>query len=779
MKLRLIAVLMLLGAAAFAQNTPTATFEGAGWNSISPGGSPTQPNPWCPQDSTGATATLTGFRLWDDGVKWSQVETSASTPSDNTGYTFNKFDWAMGSNVATKSGCNMHMLYQFGATPEFVALGTPTSGGGCSGPNGNPSACAPPKDLNGDGTGADAWWLNYVGQVALRYSGKSGSLGHMAYYGIWNEADSANFWCWSGTACGGGANPKNAPNVTSLNNLVLMAWDMMKMTRCIDSTSRVVSPDGHVGTMANWFTNYVNTTISAPARNITITPPAGSGYAPITCSWSAQTVHGYQTFDIVDEHMRGTSANNSDPTQVIAAYNVAATEMNVTDPVLSSYPLWNDEWGWNPISSGGVITGCQIPNTATGVAYIADNLALQASFNNPPISQEYFYQWDNSCVSVPSKTIVGLANDVMAGWINNGTVQNYTLAGAVYSIPLTLSAAQGGGSAKIMFDNSKTCTGATISTCATANQSAGAFTHYTDISGTAHTVSGGVVPVGLAPILLTGGSSAPQADAPTFSPTATDFGPVTPESIAISTTSGGAIICYTINGTTPATNGSTGCTTGTKYTSAVSISVNRTFNAVAGGTGFTDSTVSTSAYTFTGSAPTVSPFGGTKPGPLTVTITAHDAGTSICYTTDNTHPTSDGAGNCTNGTAYSTPFSVATSSTVQAIEIKSGWNDGSIAQDTYTLTYNLTANLVGTGSVVSSPSNVNCPGTCTGAFAQGSSVTLTATSGSGFTFTGWSGGGCGGTGTCVVTMNADTTVTATFTQQTNITTGILQGVMLQ
>ena len=47
----------------------------------------------------------------------------------------------------------------------------------------------------------------------------------------------------------------------------------------------------------------------------------------------------------------------------------------------------------------------------------------------------------------------------------------------------------------------------------------------------------------------------------------------------------------------------------------------------------------------------------------------------------------------------------------------------------------------------------------------GTPVTLTATPAAGSTFTGWSGGGCSGMGTCVVTMTADTTVTAGFVVQ--------------
>jgi hypothetical protein len=67
--------------------------------------------------------------------------------------------------------------------------------------------------------------------------------------------------------------------------------------------------------------------------------------------------------------------------------------------------------------------------------------------------------------------------------------------------------------------------------------------------------------------------------------------------------------------------------------------------------------------------------------------------------------------------------------------------------------YTLTTNKAGTGS-----------GTISGnatTYTSGATATLTATPATGSTFTGWSGA-CTGTGSCVVTMNANKTVTATF-----------------
>ena len=68
----------------------------------------------------------------------------------------------------------------------------------------------------------------------------------------------------------------------------------------------------------------------------------------------------------------------------------------------------------------------------------------------------------------------------------------------------------------------------------------------------------------------------------------------------------------------------------------------------------------------------------------------------------------------------------------------------------------------GSGTVTGSPGGINCGGSCSASYEEGTKVTLTATPASGSTFAGWTGGGCTGTGSCVVTIAADTTVTATF-----------------
>jgi hypothetical protein len=67
----------------------------------------------------------------------------------------------------------------------------------------------------------------------------------------------------------------------------------------------------------------------------------------------------------------------------------------------------------------------------------------------------------------------------------------------------------------------------------------------------------------------------------------------------------------------------------------------------------------------------------------------------------------------------------------------------------------------GTGTVTSSPVGISCGSVCSGGYAPGTSVILTATPDPGTVFSGWSGD-CSGSGTCSVTLDAARSVTATF-----------------
>ena len=68
----------------------------------------------------------------------------------------------------------------------------------------------------------------------------------------------------------------------------------------------------------------------------------------------------------------------------------------------------------------------------------------------------------------------------------------------------------------------------------------------------------------------------------------------------------------------------------------------------------------------------------------------------------------------------------------------------------------------GTGTVSSEPAGVECGSLCSAWFLRGTPVVLHANAGSGSSFGGWSGS-CSGTRACLVLMNDDESVTASFT----------------
>ena len=81
-------------------------------------------------------------------------------------------------------------------------------------------------------------------------------------------------------------------------------------------------------------------------------------------------------------------------------------------------------------------------------------------------------------------------------------------------------------------------------------------------------------------------------------------------------------------------------------------------------------------------------------------------------------------------------------------------------------TLELAVSVVGTGTVRSQPTGIDCGMTCTTLLARDSAVTLTATPATGQTFSGWEGACTGTALTCTVTMTAPQRVTATFRAST-------------
>jgi len=163
-----------------------------------------------------------------------------------------------------------------------------------------------------------------------------------------------------------------------------------------------------------------------------------------------------------------------------------------------------------------------------------------------------------------------------------------------------------------------------------------------------------------------------QCVTPTFAPAPGTYGAA--QTVTISTTTNGATIRYTTDGSTPTS------TTGTVYSAPVAISTNTTLQAIAYKAGMTDSTVASGVYNIQCATPTFNPAAGTYGTAQTVTISTTTSGATIRYTTDGTDPTS------TTGTVYSTPVAIDSTKTLKAIAYKTGMTDSAVASGTYTIT---------------------------------------------------------------------------------------------
>jgi len=128
------------------------------------------------------------------------------------------------------------------------------------------------------------------------------------------------------------------------------------------------------------------------------------------------------------------------------------------------------------------------------------------------------------------------------------------------------------------------------------------------------------------------------------------------------------------------------------------------------------------------------------------------------------------SGTTSHGVLHGTPTTAgAFSFTVEATDA-----DNVVASNAYLLTvaglvaapqYLLVVETFGGGSGTVAGGGIDCGATCDVLLDGGTEVTLTATPAAGSVFTGWSGA-CAGTGDCVVTVDADTGVSATFVPDT-------------
>lgn len=173
---------------------------------------------------------------------------------------------------------------------------------------------------------------------------------------------------------------------------------------------------------------------------------------------------------------------------------------------------------------------------------------------------------------------------------------------------------------------------------------------------------------------------------PAFDPPGGPY--MAPQSVKITSTTPGAVIYYTTDGTKPNVSSP-------KYAAPINVTKTTTIQAMALAPGFIQSEVATATYTISILEGTVvpvefTPAAGPYENDQTVALTSATAAATICYTLDGSAPTCDeAAAKCSGSSATysgSTPVLINTTGrTIKAVGCKVGMKTSAVTSASYTL----------------------------------------------------------------------------------------------
>jgi hypothetical protein len=398
---------------------------------------------------------VASWRSLVGSVKWADINTADGT------YDFSTLDqW-----LSKAQAGGQDVMFTMYATPSWassrgvncVSQGNPT---GCVGPpntacsfqsQNGPGICDPPDDLNCDGSGPNLHFQNFV-TALLNHVGP----GKIKYWEMWNEPSVPHEW-------NAVADCPSVPNAQYLM-LARMAQDMRNIVTAVDSKAMFTTP-APVGDVKDWMSGYLANSNGGSLADVI----AFHGYVSQTCQGCP-----------VPEDVLGIVQNLQNVTTSFGQQNK---------------PLFDTEGSWG--SQGGAPA---IADPQQQAAFAARYYLVQMGAG---VAKLYWYGWDFSDsgefydTNTQALNAAGVAHKQIVKWTTGRTVQPCIQNGTQWSCSITGSAA----ATMAIWDTSQTCSGGV---CGTTNITAPqGFTSYLDVAGNTHSVSGGTVPVGAQPILLT------------------------------------------------------------------------------------------------------------------------------------------------------------------------------------------------------------------------------------------------------------------------------------
>ena len=399
------------------------------------------------------SASIASIRLWNTGTDWADMNPAAGV------YDFDRFDmW-----LSEAANHNLSVLYTFGRTPVWASSDPKM---GCHGnPNGQ---CAPPKDLDPDGSGPDQLWKDFV--TAIVNHNQQSPTGHVSYWEIWNEPNAIGNW--KGT----------------MAQTVRMAADAYNIIKKIDPSATVTSP----APTGEWMPDGKHTAVALWMQQFL----AAGGLSYVDVFSFHTYVWQKNSLPVAEEVVPLIKSVK----QVIASYHA------------SSRPVWSTEGSY-----GAGVNGDQgLGDPDLRAAFTARFLLLQYSAglqrfywfawdSIPPEGWGTMWTWDQSsgCTQPSGGGYLcgtGIAYQQLTDWMIGARLTQYCKQGTQTSQWTCQFSRSGGYVAEAIWDPAQTCKNGS---CAVKWVSVPSqFISYRDIAGNKHSIGKGLAPVGAKPILL-------------------------------------------------------------------------------------------------------------------------------------------------------------------------------------------------------------------------------------------------------------------------------------
>jgi hypothetical protein len=346
---------------------------------------------------------------------------------------------------------------------------------------------------------------------------------------------------------------------------------------------------------------------------------------PITVS-ATETVQAIATATGLKTSATGIAAYTIAPSAAVPTFSPAAgtyssaqtVTISTTTPSATIYYTTN---GSTPTTSSAVYSGpftVSSTETLKAIAVASGHLNSTAgtavySINYPPASAPTFSPGAGTYSTVQTVAISSATPAAIIYYTTNGSTP--TTSSPAYSVPITVSATETVKAISI-------ATGYTLSAAVSA----------------AYTIN------------------FPPAATPTFSPGTGTYNAA--QTVTISSATPGMTIYYTTNGSAPTTGSAV-------YSGPITVSATETVEAIAVAQGRSSSAAASAAFTINitpAAPPTFNPGAGTYDSAQVVTISTTTPGAAIYYTTDGSTPTMNSA-------LYSSPITVSSTETLEAISV--------------------------------------------------------------------------------------------------------------